>query len=108
MPEAASVRTRLSAPFMRFSPFFRTFLAPIPRPTARFDRSGGDLETLTGRSAEALEGPAVKRHRHIEISSVVDIDAIGKDAASRMTNVLLAAVKRAAGGRPARAHRRDP
>ncbi len=56
-----------------------------------------DLETLTGRSAEALAGPAVKRHRHIEMSSVIDIDAIGKDAANRITNVLLAAVK----GRPA-------
>jgi len=62
-----------------------------------------DLEALTGQSAAALEGPAVRRQRHVEVSSVVDIDAIGKDAADRMTNFLMAAVKgRPAGDQPVR------
>ncbi|HXC56971.1 MAG TPA: helix-turn-helix domain-containing protein [Rhizomicrobium sp.] len=56
-----------------------------------------DLEALTGRSAEALEGPAVRRQRHVEVSSVVDIDAVDQDTAFRITTMLTSAV----GGRPA-------
>jgi excisionase family DNA binding protein len=55
-----------------------------------------DLEALTGRRAASLEGPPARRHRHVEVSSVVEIDAIAKDAADRMTTFLMAAVK----GRP--------
>ncbi len=55
-----------------------------------------DLEALTGKSAAALEGPPVRRHRHVEVSSVVDIDAVPKETADRMTVYLLAAAK----GRP--------
>ncbi len=55
-----------------------------------------DLEALTGKSAAALEGPPVRRYRHVEVSSVVDIDAVPKDTADRMTVYLLAAAK----GRP--------
>lgn len=62
-----------------------------------------DLEALTGKSAAALEGPPVARHRHVEVSSVVDIDAIGRDAANRITVFLTAAVKgRPAGDQPVR------
>ncbi len=56
-----------------------------------------DLEALTGKSAAALEGPPVRRHRHVEVSSVVDIDAIPKDKADRMTVYLMSVMK----GRPA-------
>jgi excisionase family DNA binding protein len=56
-----------------------------------------DLEALTGQPAAALEGPPVRRTRHIEVSSVVDIDAIDKDTAMRLTSYVTAAVK----GRPA-------
>jgi len=55
-----------------------------------------DLEALTGKSAAALEGPPVRRYRHVEVSSVVDIDAVPKDTADRMTVYLMAAAK----GRP--------
>jgi len=62
-----------------------------------------DLEALTGQSAAALEGPPVRRYRHVEVSSVVDIDAIPKDAADRMTVYLMAAAKgRPEGDRPVR------
>jgi len=56
-----------------------------------------DLEALTGKSAAALEGPPVRRSRHIEVSSVVDIDAVDKDTAYRLTTFITAAVR----GRPA-------
>jgi excisionase family DNA binding protein len=55
-----------------------------------------DLEALTGQSAAALERPPVRRHRHIEVSSVIDIDAVSKDDAYRFTTYLTAGVK----GRP--------
>ena len=55
-----------------------------------------DLEALTGKSAAALEGPPVRRHRHVEVSSVVDIDAVPKETADRMTVYLLAAARRRA------------
>jgi excisionase family DNA binding protein len=56
-----------------------------------------DLEALTGKSAAALAGAPVRRSRHVEVSSVVDIDAIDKDTAYRVTTALTASV----GGRPA-------
>ena len=55
-----------------------------------------DLEALTGQSASALERPPVRRQRHIEVSSVVLIDAVSKDTAHRLTTFLTAGLK----GRP--------
>jgi excisionase family DNA binding protein len=55
-----------------------------------------DLEALTGKPAAALEGPPVRTTRHVEVSSVVDIDAVDKDTAYRLTTFVTAAVK----GRP--------
>jgi excisionase family DNA binding protein len=56
-----------------------------------------DLEALTGQSAAALERPAVRTQRHVEVSSIVNIDAVSKDLAHRLTTFLNASV----GGRPA-------
>ncbi len=48
------------------------------------------LEALTGLPAAAFDPEPVARHRHVEVSSIVEIDAISPDAASRITNGLLA------------------
>ncbi len=56
-----------------------------------------DLEALTGQSAAALDRAPVRRQRHVEVSSVVDIDAVSKESAHRLTTMLTASV----GGRPA-------
>ena len=48
-----------------------------------------DLEAMTGKPV----ADAVRRQRHVEVSSIVEIDAIGVDAANRMTNYLMAAAK---------------
>ena len=55
-----------------------------------------DLEKLTGHQppARASEGDAPRRH--VDVSSIVQIEAIGADAASRITNLLMASAK----GRP--------
>jgi excisionase family DNA binding protein len=49
------------------------------------------LEALTGRPAAVLDRDNIRRHRHIEVSSIVEIDAIDPDTANRMTNALVAA-----------------
>jgi excisionase family DNA binding protein len=54
-----------------------------------------DLEAFTGRPMEASVRETVRRSRHVEVSSIVEIDAISPDLAGRMTNGILAA----AGGR---------
>ena len=62
-----------------------------------------DLEALTGQSAASLERPPVRRQRHVEVSSVVDIDAVSKDTAFRLTTMLTASVKgRSASDSPVR------
>src|SRR5262245_17023385 len=55
------------------------------------------LDALTGRApAPALDAAAAPIARHVEVSSILQADGVDKDAASRVTNALLAAVK----GRP--------
>jgi excisionase family DNA binding protein len=47
-----------------------------------------DLEAMTGRPASAFEREPVRRQRHIEVSSIVEIDAVSPDTANRVTNLL--------------------
>jgi excisionase family DNA binding protein len=48
-----------------------------------------DLEALTGPTVDE----AVPRHRHVEVSSMVQIDAVSQDMARRVTSHLLGAAK---------------
>jgi excisionase family DNA binding protein len=48
------------------------------------------LEDLTG---SALKRDAVPRHRHVEVTSVIQVDAVSQDTASRVTNHLVGAAK---------------
>ena len=50
-----------------------------------------DLEAFTGRKVPLADD--VRRERHVDVSSVVQIDAISFEAASRVTNTLMAAAK---------------
>jgi len=50
-----------------------------------------DVVALTGHAMPLSE--PVGRVRHVEVSSVVDVDAISADSASRVTAMLMAAVK---------------
>ena len=54
------------------------------------------LEALTGHPAAAPGTENEASRRHVEVSSIVQIEAISFDAASRVTNALMAAAK----GRP--------
>src|SRR5437667_10546769 len=52
-----------------------------------------DLEALTGHPAAAAGTERETPLRHAEVSSIVQVEAISFDAASRLTNALMAAVK---------------
>jgi excisionase family DNA binding protein len=47
-----------------------------------------DLEAMTGRPASALEPEPVRRQRHVEVSSIVEIDAVSPDTSNRVMNLL--------------------
>lgn len=51
-----------------------------------------DVDALIGRSSSAL-GAAVSRHRSVDVSAIVQVDAISPDSANRITNMLMAAAK---------------
>jgi excisionase family DNA binding protein len=60
-----------------------------------------DFEAFTGRPAPA--GGAARRHRHVEVSSIVEIDAIGAETADRVTTLLMgASASRGSGEAPLR------
>jgi excisionase family DNA binding protein len=48
------------------------------------------LEDLTGPTPERDAAP---RHRHVEVSSVVQVDAVSQDTARRLTNHVVGAAK---------------
>jgi excisionase family DNA binding protein len=62
-----------------------------------------DFESLTGQRAAAPGKSADAPRREVEVSSIVEVDAIGFDAASRVTNSLMAtANSRSAADEPLR------
>ena len=52
--------------------------------------SGEDLAALTGRPVASFRPEPVRRSRHVEVSSIVEIDAISPETANRLTNSLIA------------------
>lgn len=51
-----------------------------------------DLEALTGRPIPADRRESALRSRRVEVSSIVQIDAVSPELASRASNTLLAAI----------------
>jgi len=51
-----------------------------------------DLDALTGAASSRSPEPA-RRHRHVDVSTIVQIDAIGPESVSRITNMLMAAAR---------------
>jgi excisionase family DNA binding protein len=51
-----------------------------------------DLEAFIGHSVEPPVRETARRVRHVEVSSVIQADAISPDAVRRLTNTLMAAV----------------
>src|ERR1035438_9217480 len=47
-----------------------------------------DLEAMTGRPAGAFEREPVRRHRHVEVSSIIEVDAVSPDTANRVMNLV--------------------
>jgi excisionase family DNA binding protein len=51
--------------------------------------SGDDLASMTGRPVASFRPEPVRRERHVEVSSIVEIDAISPESANRLTNALI-------------------
>jgi excisionase family DNA binding protein len=47
-----------------------------------------DLEAMTGRPASSFEREPVRRQRHVEVSSIIEVDAVSPDTAGRVMNML--------------------
>ena len=50
-----------------------------------------DLAAMTGHPASSLDTEPVRRERHVEVSSIVEIDVISPEVANRVTNLLIGA-----------------
>jgi excisionase family DNA binding protein len=65
--------------------------------------AAADLEEFTGRPVAASARETAQRHRHVEVSSIVQIDAISPEAMGRLTTTVMAAVGgRSSGDAPLR------
>jgi excisionase family DNA binding protein len=51
----------------------------------------GDLAAMTGGPVSSFDPEPVRRHRHVEVLSIVEIDAISPDLATRLTTLLIGA-----------------
>jgi excisionase family DNA binding protein len=51
-----------------------------------------DFDHLTGQTPTAVSEP-IRRHRHVDVSTVVQVDVISPEAVDRVTNMLMAAAK---------------
>ena len=55
--------------------------------------SGEDLAVMTGRPIASFRPEPVRRTRHVEVSSIVEIDAISPETSNRLANALMAGAK---------------
>lgn len=51
-----------------------------------------DLEAFTGHPVQPSARETARRVRHVEVSSVVQVDAVSPDAVRRLANTLMAAI----------------
>ncbi len=60
-----------------------------------------DLAAMTGQPPASFDREPVRRHRHVEVSSIVEIDAISPQTVDRITAMLMGASHgRAPGAEP--------
>lgn len=76
---------------------------PAVRIGKQYRIAHADLEAFTGRPVPEPLGESTRRGRHTEVSSIVEIDAVGAETAHRLTTLLTsAAATRGPGGSPLR------
>ena len=55
--------------------------------------SQADLNALVGGGGAARSEEPVRRHRHVDVSTIVQVDAISPESVDRVTNMVMAAAK---------------
>jgi excisionase family DNA binding protein len=73
---------------------------PAVRIGKQYRIAAEDLAAFTRRTPPQRD--AVRRHRHVEVSSIVQVDAASPEVADRVTNTLMAATGTASEGGPVR------
>ncbi len=64
---------------------------PAVRIGKQYRITQSDLDAFTGRAVPAPPRETVRRQRHTDVSSIVEIDAVSAETAHRLTTVLIAA-----------------
>ncbi len=59
-----------------------------------------DLEAFTGQPVAPTPRESARRHRHVEVSSIVQVDAIDRAGMSRLTTAVTAAAQNRPDGDP--------
>jgi excisionase family DNA binding protein len=80
--------------------FVRDGRLPATRIGKQYRVAAEDLSKLTGQPATAYRPDG--RHRHVETSAVVEIDAIDRDTSQRITTMVMAAAGSRSEGPPLR------
>ena len=62
--------------------------------------AAADLAELTGRPVASLDAEPVRRHRYVEVSSIVEVDAVSPTLADRVTNLVIGASQARDGSDP--------
>ncbi len=66
---------------------------PAVRIGKQYRIAHADLEAFTGRAVPESARESVRRERHSEVSSIVEIDAVDRAAADRLSTHLMAAAQ---------------
>jgi len=97
------IATRLNLHVKTVRNFVREGKLKATRIGKQYRISRADLEAFTGHPVPPTKSEMAKRHRHVEVSSIVQIDAISQEASTQLANSLATFVYgRAKGDEPLR------
>ncbi|MCM6773556.1 helix-turn-helix domain-containing protein [Nocardia sp. CDC159] len=71
--------------------YVRSGRLPAVRIGKQYRIAGADLEAFTGRPVPETPRASARRQRHSEVSSIVEIDAVDRATADRLSSVLMGA-----------------
>lgn len=73
--------------------YVRTGRLPAKRIGKQYRITKEDIEALVGRPVAQFEPNAIHSNERVTVTSVVEIDALSREAADRLTTMLMGAIK---------------